>query len=53
MAPIVNRAYRQDEFPTTESRLLKDADGRLIPPVTFTADGRRIVLSAPGIAKPR
>ena len=52
-APIVNRAYRQDEFPTTESRLLKDADGNFIPPVTFTPDGRRIVRIAPGVANPR
>lgn len=51
-APIVNRAYRQDEFPTTESRLLKDANGKFIPPVTFTPDGRRIVRVAPGVSRP-
>ena len=52
-APLVNRAYRQDEFPTTESRLHKDADGNIIPPVTFTADGKRIVRMAPGVTTPR
>ena len=34
-APIVNRAYRQDEFPSTESRLPRDGGGTIIPPVTF------------------
>ncbi len=34
-APLVNRAYRQDEFPSTESRLPRDQNGRIIPPVTF------------------
>jgi hypothetical protein len=34
-APLVNRAYRQDEFPSTEGWLLRDNDGRIIPPVTF------------------
>jgi hypothetical protein len=34
-APIVNRAYRQDEFPSTESRLPRAEDGTIIPPVTF------------------
>ena len=34
-APIVNRAYRQDEFPSTESRLPRDGNGAIIPPVTF------------------
>jgi hypothetical protein len=41
-APIVNRAYRQDEFPTTESRLPRDEAGRIVPPVEFTADDTRI-----------
>ena len=48
-APLVNRAYRQDEFPTTESRLLRDATGALVPPVSFTPEGQRIVRTAPGI----
>ena len=33
--PLVNRAFRQDEFPSTESRLPRDKNGRIIPPVTF------------------
>ncbi len=37
-APVVNRAYRQDEFPSTESRLPRDPAGRIIPPVTFDPD---------------
>ena len=41
-APLVNRSYRQDEFPTMESRLPRDADGTILPPVEFTPDGRRI-----------
>jgi len=41
-APIVYRAYRQDEFPSLESRLPRDANGAIIPPVRFTADGKRI-----------
>ena len=43
--PTVNRAYRQDEFPSAESRLPKDAEGNILPPVRFTADGKRIELS--------
>jgi len=34
-APIVNRAYRQDEFPSTESRLPRNQDGRIVSPVRF------------------
>jgi hypothetical protein len=41
-APLVNRAYRQDEFPAVESRLPRDEDGKIIPPVSFTPDGRRV-----------
>jgi len=41
-APLVNRAYRQDEFPTTESRLPRDANGNILPPVEFLADGARV-----------
>ncbi len=41
-APLVNRSYRQDEFPTMESRLPRDAAGNILPPVEFTPDGRRI-----------
>jgi hypothetical protein len=41
-APLVNRAYRQDEFPTVESRLPRDEQGEIIPPVQFTPDGKRI-----------
>ena len=51
-APIVNRAYRQDEFPSTESRLPKDANGKILPSVTFGPDGQRIVHTADGVAKP-
>lgn len=46
-APIVNRAYRQDEFPSVESRLPRDAQGNLLPPVAFTADGRRVEMEPP------
>ncbi len=48
--PMVNRAYRQDEFPTIESRLPKDKDGRILPPVRFTPDGKRIELSWDGVS---
>jgi len=41
-APVVNRAYRQDEFPTVESRLPRDKEGRILAPVSFTPEGRRI-----------
>jgi len=41
-APLVNRAYRQDEFPSVESRLKRDEDGNVIPPVVFNKDGQRI-----------
>jgi len=51
-APIVNRAYRQDEFPTLESRLPRDAEGNVIPPVLFTPDGRRIFNRFPGPSRP-
>ncbi len=43
-APLVNRAYRQDEFPTVESRLPRAADGQFLPPVSFTAEGKRVTL---------
>ena len=48
-APLVQRAYRQDEFPTVESRLPRDKEGNIVPPVSFTPDGRRIVRMAPGV----
>ena len=51
-APIVNRAYRQDEFPSTESRLPKDANGKILPSVTFGPDGQRIINTSDGVAKP-
>ena len=51
-APIVNRAYRQDEFPSTESRLPKDANGKILPSVTFGPDGQRIINTSDGIVKP-
>ena len=40
-APIVNRAYRQDEYPTAESRLPRDAQGNILPPCNSqrTANG--------------
>ncbi len=41
-APVVNRAYRQDEFPDVESRLPRDARGDVVPPVAFTPDGHRV-----------
>ncbi len=47
-APLVNRAYRQDEFPSTESRLPRDKDGKILPPVSFTPDGKRIERHWPG-----
>jgi len=51
-APIVNRAYRQDEFPSTESRLPRDASGKVISPVTFGPDGQRIIRMSDGVRKP-
>ena len=47
-APLVNRAYRQDEFPTVESRLPKAADGEVLPAVSFTAQGERVERSWDG-----
>jgi hypothetical protein len=41
-APLINRAYRQDEFPTVESRLPRDKQGNVIAPVRFTENGRRV-----------
>jgi hypothetical protein len=41
-APVVNRAYRQDEFPSTESRLPKNEHGEILPPVQFTRTGERV-----------
>jgi hypothetical protein len=52
-APLVDRAYRQDEFPNLESRLPRDARGSAIPPVSFTADGRRVEVPWPLRAEPR
>ena len=52
-APMVNRAYRQDEFPTIESRLPRDAKGNIIPPVLFTPDGWRIVNDFAGPPAPK
>jgi hypothetical protein len=52
-APIVNRAYRQDEFPSTESRLPRDADGKILPSVTFAPDGQRIIHMSDGVTKPK
>ena len=46
-APLVNRAYRQDEFPSVESRLPRDADGKIIPPVHFTKEGERVQSGQP------
>lgn len=43
-APVVNRAYRQDEFPTVESRLPRDAVGKILPSVVFTEEGQRVEL---------
>ncbi len=50
-APLVERAYRQDEFPTVESRLPRDAKGNILPSVSFAPDGTRIVRTAPGVAR--
>jgi hypothetical protein len=50
-APVINRAYRQDEFPNIESRLPRDATGNIIPPVAFTPEGRRIETAWPGPGK--
>jgi hypothetical protein len=47
-APIVNRAYRQDEFPSVESRLPRSAEGEILPSVRFTKEGRRIERSRDG-----
>ncbi len=47
-APIVNRAYRQDEFPTTESRLPRNEKGDILPTVSFTPEGKRIEISWDG-----
>jgi hypothetical protein len=41
-APLVNRSYRQDEFPSLESRLPRDEQGNILPPVEFLADGARL-----------
>ena len=49
-APLVNRAYRQDEFPTTESRLPRDESGSILPPVEFLADGTRIERWSDGVS---
>jgi hypothetical protein len=46
-APLVDRAYRQDEFPSIESRLPRDAQGNVVPPVRFTADGQRVEAAGP------
>jgi hypothetical protein len=47
-APIVNRAYRQDDFPTTESRLPRNKKGEILPTVSFTPEGKRVELSWDG-----
>ncbi len=47
-APIVNRAYRQDEFPTAESRLPRNEKGDVLPTVSFGPQGRRIERSWDG-----
>ena len=47
-APLVKRAYRQDEFPTIESRLPRDEKGEVLPSVSFTPEGKRIELSWDG-----
>ncbi len=49
-APLVNRAYRQDEFPTTESRLPRDSSGTILPPVEFLADGTRVERWSDGVS---
>ena len=49
-APLVNRAYRQDEFPTTESRLPRDNSGNILPPVEFLSDGTRIERWSDGVS---
>jgi hypothetical protein len=51
-APLVNRAYRQDEFPSTESRLPRDAAGKILPSVTFGPDGQRIIRMSDGVKSP-
>jgi hypothetical protein len=40
-APLINRTYRQDEYPTVESRLPRDEKGNIIAPVVFSNDGGR------------
>jgi hypothetical protein len=47
-APLIQRAYRQDEFPTVESRLPRDKDGNVLPAVSFAPDGERVELSWDG-----
>jgi hypothetical protein len=42
-APLVNRAYRQDEFPTVESRLPRDANGNIVAPVIFSNEVKKIL----------
>jgi hypothetical protein len=48
-APLVNRAYRQDEFPNVESRLPRGENGKVLPAVSFTSAGERIELSWDGL----
>ena len=52
-APLIERAYRQDEFPTVESRLPRDAQGNILPSVSFTPDGKRIELLWDGVSVKR
>ncbi len=52
-APLIDRAYRQDEFPTVESRLPRDAKGNILPSVIFTPDGKRIELLWDGVSVKR
>jgi len=42
-APLINRAYRQDEFPTVESRLPRDEKGNIIAPVIFSNEVKKVV----------
>jgi hypothetical protein len=37
-------------FPIIESRLPRDAQGKVLPPVRFTPDGERIELLWPGVS---
>ena len=39
-APMVHRAFLQDDFETQEDRLPKDADGKVLPSIEFK-DGKR------------